>query len=165
LRDRSKRGIPMTLHLRESCKLLAALSVSNGFQNVAIKNIFEVDRGYDSADCPIAVVLPSDDDAPGEYTPIALDSSGMIVWSIPVLYLDAPVEEGQGWMQHARSVAAFAENFVQAIIDAKALFCANNTMMIGLTARRGVYSYPAGSGIRFYGVMFTVRVKDFSRTS
>ena len=155
----------MSLHLQETCTLLAGLSVSNGFQNVPIKDIFEVYSSYESADCPLAVVLPSDDDAPGDFLPIALDSSGQIIWSIPVLYLEAPVEEGQGWMQHARSVAAFCENFVQAVIDVKIESCINDTMMVGITARRGVYEYPSGSGHKFFGVMFTVRVKDFSRTS
>jgi len=155
----------MTLHLRDTCTVIAALSVSNGFQNVPVKNIFEVYRSYASGDCPVCLVLPADDDAPGDFVPLALDSSGYVLWTIQVLYLEAPVEEGQGWLQHARGVATFAENFVQAIIDAKANFCANNTMVVGLTARRGVFSYPGGSNSSYFGVMFTVRVKDFTRIS
>jgi hypothetical protein len=66
-------------------------------------------------------------------------------------------------MQHAEKVAHFVEHFVQKLVDSKALFCANETMFLGVSARRGVYEYPLNSGQRYYGAMFAIHIKDFTR--
>ena len=152
----------MTLHLLDTCDVIAALAVTNGTETIRIDDVDDIRRAYTSADCPRLLILPSDDEAGADFTPLALDSSGYIVWQIAVLYIEAPAEEGSGWAQHAERVAKGVENFAQALIDAKADFCAN-TMMVGIAPRRGVYEYPRGSGQWYYGAMFVVRVKDFTR--
>ena len=153
----------MTLHLLDTCDVIAGLAVTNGTYTVTFYDVDKVKRGYTSADCPALLILPGDDEAGADFTPLALDSSGYIVWNIACLYLEAPAEEGRGWAQHAEAVATFVENFVQELIDAKALFCENNTTLIGISPRRGVYEYPRGSGSWYYGAMFVARVKDFTR--
>lgn len=154
----------MTLHLRDLCTAIADLTVSNGAQNVPIYDIQDVRRAYADESLPVCLVLSADDQAPGEFQPLALDSSGYIVWSIQVLFLQAPVEQqGLGWQPWAESVTYFAENFVQALVDAKDTFCGLNTMLIGISARRGVYEYPSQSGNLFYGALFTPRFNDYTR--
>ncbi len=151
----------MSLSIRAICDLIAALTVSNGEQTVTIHDIDEVERGYPSANCPIAVILPSDDGGVAGFAPIAMDSSGAMVWNISVLFIQKPVEQGQGWKQHAEAVATFVENFVQAIIDAYKSFCPYG-MMQNVTARRGIFEY---SGTSYYGAMFTLTFKNFTRIS
>lgn len=153
----------MTLHLLDTCDVIAALSVTNGTQTITIKDVDEVERAYTSADCPLLLILPGDDEGGTDLALIGIDTSSAIVWQIACLYLEAPAEEGRGWRQHAEAVAQTCENFAQALIDAKSSFCTNGTMLLSVALRRGVYEYPNGSGQRYYGAMFTVRVKDFTR--
>jgi hypothetical protein len=153
----------MTLHLLDTYDVIAALTVTDGTDTVTIDDIDKVERGYTSASCPRLLLLPGDDEGGLDLTLIGIDTSSAIVWNIPALYLQAPAEEGLGWRQYAVKVATFVENFLQALIDAKADFCANGTMLIGMSPRRGVYEYPSGSGQWYYGAMFTIRVKDFTR--
>lgn len=154
----------MALHLLEIYDVIAGLTVSNGTVNVPIKDLHEVERAYPDANCPVCLLLQSDDDAPGDFTPIALDSSGMVAWNISVLYLQKPAEQGTGWKQHAVAVATFTQNFIQAVVNAKSSFCSYG-MLEGLSARRGVWEYPAGSTQQFYGTFFTFRFRDFTRIS
>ena len=112
---------------------------------------------------PRLVILPSDDEGGVDLAQFGLDTSSSVVWNISALYLEAPVEEGTGWDQHAEKVAYFVENFLQALVDAKSDFCANETMFLGASPRRGVYEYPRASGRWYYGAMFVIRVKDFTR--
>ncbi|MCP4536260.1 MAG: hypothetical protein GY832_03865 [Chloroflexi bacterium] len=151
----------MSLSIRAICDLIAALTVSNGDQTVTIHDIDEVERGYPSANCPIAVILPSDDGGVASFTPGAMDSSGVMLWSISVLFIQKPDEQGQGWKQHSEAVATFVENFVQAIVDAYKSFCPYG-MLQGITARRGIFEY---SDARYYGAMFTISFRNLTRIS
>lgn len=153
----------MSLHLVDTCTLIAGLTVTNGTDTVTIDDIDEVERGYESANLPRLLVLPSDDEGGVDTAVIGIDTSSVVTWNITALYLEAPAEEGFGWKQHAEKVATFVENFIQALVDAKASFCANETMFLGVSPRRGVYEYPRASGRWYYGAMFVIRVKDFTR--
>ena len=154
----------MTLQLRAICDVIAALTVTNGTVNVTFYDIDKVKNSYPDADCPAALILPADDEVSATFTPMAIDSSGYIGWNIAVLYLEKPVAQGMGWMQHAEAVATFVENFTQALIDAKDSFCAlDNVFMTAITPRRGVWEFPGETGRKYYGAMFVISFRDFTR--
>ena len=148
------------MNYQKTCDIIAGLDVSNGAQNVTILNVNEIKRGYESGDCPVAFIQAFDDAPQGEFTTMALDSNGFIHWNIPVLFLEAPVEEDLGPGRHARALVAFMENFIQALVNAKSSFCTNGLMVVGIVPRRAVITY---AGRRFYGASFIVRVRDSTR--
>jgi len=137
---------------------LAGMSVSDGSTAYTAKYQSTLRQAVPSMECPYRFITPFDDDAAhdGELlnkTRVRTD------FTLTDLMLYAPYGEGYGWAQYASALDTYVGNWVDAIRDRMAAFCAAGAQGVTYSIRRTVISY---AGENYYGVRATVTIREFN---
>jgi hypothetical protein len=134
-----------------------AVTATTGGTNIAALDLTEHRDAVPAMECPIRVILPSDEDAPAEFGFLTIGKLHTVNWSISDLLLYQQSGEGYGWYDVGNALVTYAGNYATAAAGAVASLRAQNAQIQTLTMRRGTFTY---SGTEYYGVMCTWTIKE-----
>lgn len=81
-----------------------------------------------------------------------------IEWQLNDLMLLLPEGQGRGNKQVSTALITYTGAYVDAVRNARALVPTAN--ITGLRVSPGIYEYPAGSGVMYWGCMATLTIKE-----